>query len=94
MYPLLYNSELESLSNILGATNTGFTGSEISRILQICNIPDNYQGLTKRVRLFNSFECNIYGNSDCVYLFIKESMMPSRWLSNQEAESTMRNSNK
>lgn len=42
MYPLLYNSELESLSNILGATNTGFTGSEISRILQICNKPDNY----------------------------------------------------
>ena len=51
MYPLLTNSEIESLSNILGATETGLTGREITRILQLCSIPDNNQGLTNRIQL-------------------------------------------
>ena len=38
--PYLTNSELERISNILGETSSGFTGSEISRLLAICNIPD------------------------------------------------------
>lgn len=92
MYPLLTNSEIESLSNILGATETGLTGREITRILQLCSIPDNNQGLTKRIRLFNSFaeKANSDQNSDCVYSFIKEAMMPARWLSNTQAEQKMR----
>lgn len=92
MYPLLTNSEIESLSNILGATETGLTGREITRILQLCIIPDNNQGLTKRIRLFNSFaeKANSDQNSDCVYSFIKEAMMPARWLYNTQAEQKMR----
>lgn len=92
MYPMLSSSEIESLSNIIGATETGLTGSEITRILQLCRIPDNYQGYTKRIRLFNSFaeRINIDQNSDCVYSFVKETMMPARWLSNTEAEEKMR----
>lgn len=92
MYPLLSSSEIETISSIIGATETGLTGSEITRILQLCRIPDNYQGYTKRIRLFNSFaeRISIDNNSDCVYLFIKETMMPARWLSNTEAEHKMR----
>ena len=39
-FPALNNAELESISNILGDTTTGFTGSEISRLLSLCHIPD------------------------------------------------------
>lgn len=74
MYTKLLNSELEKISNILGATNGGFTGSEISGLLMICSIPDIDSNNTKRYRLFNAFadKCNRNGNSDCVYRFIKE----------------------
>lgn len=86
MFPRLINSEVEEISNILGATNGGFTGSEISRLLEVCSIPDIDSSNTKRKRLYNAFanKCNSHNNSDCVYDFIKESFMPARWLSRVE----------
>lgn len=91
MFSSLTNSELEEISNIFGATNDGFTGSEISRLLDICSIPDIDSNNTKRYRLFNSFanKCNQVGNSDCVYRFIEEAFMPSRWLSRAEEKEKM-----
>ena len=86
MFPRLVQSEVEEISNILGATNGGFTGSEISRLLEVCLIPDIDPTNTKRKRLYNAFakKCNSNNNSDCVYDFIKEAFMPSRWLSKVE----------
>lgn len=83
MFPRLLNSELEEISNILGATDGRFTGSEISRLLEICAIPDIDSTNTKRKRLFNALadKSNATGNTDCVYAFIQEAFMPSRWLS-------------
>lgn len=92
MFPLLNNSELERLSNILGDTKSGFTGSEIGRLLKLCSIPDIMSTMTKRIRLFDAFaeRCNQDKNSNCVYQFIQEALMPSRWLDAPEAKETMR----
>lgn len=91
MFPILVNSEVEEISNILGATKSGFTGSEISRLLEVCLIPDIDPTNTKRKRLYNAFayKCNSNNNSDCVYDFIKEAFMPSRWLSRVEEKEKM-----
>lgn len=45
---------LEQLSNVLADTETGLTGSEISRFLKDCGIPDPDPSITKRIRLFNA----------------------------------------
>lgn len=88
-FPYLTNSELERISNILGDTSSGFTGSEISRLLSICHIPDAWPNGTKRIRLYNSFAqfCNQSKSSNCVYAFIQEALAFPRWLdSPQERE--------
>jgi len=89
--PYLTNSELERISNILGETSSGFTGSEISRLLAICNIPDAWPNGTKRIRLFDSFAncCNQNKNSNCVYAFIQEALALSRWLDCPSGRETM-----
>lgn len=81
-YPVLSNSELERISNVLGDTSSGFTGSQITRFLSICGISDAMPNGTKRIRLFNSFadHCNKNKSSNCVYRFIQEALNPSRWL--------------
>lgn len=89
--PYLTNSELERISNILGDTSSGFTGSEISRLLSLCNIPDAWPNGTKRLRLFNSFAnySNQNKNSNCVYAFIKEALAPARWLDSPTGRAAM-----
>ncbi len=91
-FPRLNNSELESICNILGDTQQGFTGTEIGRLLNLCSIPDDTTNTTKRIRLFNSFvhRCNLDGNSHCVFQFIQEALQPSRWLNNPIAKEDMR----
>jgi hypothetical protein len=49
--PKLNEANLEALSDILGATNTGLTGSEIGRYLRECGCPDPIPQMTKRIRL-------------------------------------------
>jgi uncharacterized protein (TIGR02391 family) len=50
--PMLGDAHLQALCDILGATDTGLTGSEIGRHLSACRIPDPLAGATKRHRLF------------------------------------------
>ena len=92
MFPNLNNSELERISNVFGDTQKGFTGSEIGRLLRLCAIPDTAPTMTKRIRLFDAFanRCNQDRNSNCVYQFIQEALMPSRWLDAPEAKNEMR----
>ena len=45
---------LEMISNILGDTTEGLTGTEIHRFLLQANIDDIDQTNTKRYRLFNA----------------------------------------
>lgn len=91
-FPRVNNSELERLCNVLGDTSTGFSGSEIGRLLSICSIPDDCSNGTKRIRLYNSLanRCNSDKNSNCVYQLIQEAMMPSRWMDNPNAREEMR----
>jgi hypothetical protein len=49
--PKLNEANLEALSDILGATDTGLTGSEIGRYLGECDCPDPIPNMTKRHRL-------------------------------------------
>lgn len=90
-FPYLTISELERISNVLGDTSSGFTGSEISRLLSLCNIPDAYPNGTKRIRLFDSFAkcCNQNKSSNCVYAFIQEALTLSRWLDFPSGRETM-----
>ena len=91
MFSDFNNSELERISNILADTDTGFSGTELRRLLEVCKIPDIESNAAKRVRLFNAFAnwCKTLGNSDCVYHFIVEAMMPARWLDKPHEKSVM-----
>ncbi len=91
-FPRLTESEVERISNILGDTASGFTGSEIGRLLEICHIPDAWPNGTKRIRIFNSLaeQCNRDQTPNCVYRFIQEALMPSRWLDAPSACAEMR----
>ena len=50
--PPFDEANLEQVSNVLGDTNTGLTGSQIGRYLQECGIDDVDPINTKRIRLF------------------------------------------
>ena len=91
MFSDFNNSELERVANILADTDTGFSGNELGRLLSVCKIPDVEPNATKRVRLFNAFAnwCKTLGNSNCVYRFIMEAMMPARWLDRPHEKSAM-----
>jgi uncharacterized protein (TIGR02391 family) len=52
--PSFSQANLEEMSNVLGDTSTGLTGSEIGRYLRECGINDPQQGITKRIRLYEA----------------------------------------
>lgn len=50
-YPAWEPSVVQSVADVLGATDTGLTGAEIGSLLAGLKIPDPGSGVTKRVRL-------------------------------------------
>jgi hypothetical protein len=50
--PELDEANLQAVCDILGATDSGLTGSEIGRYLRECNCPDPVPQMTKRLRLY------------------------------------------
>jgi uncharacterized protein (TIGR02391 family) len=54
--PAFRITSLEQVSNVLGDTGTGLTGSEIGKYLRQCGISDPLPGMTKRVRLFEALQ--------------------------------------
>jgi hypothetical protein len=50
--PKLNDPGLQAICDILGATDTGLTGSEIGRYLHECGCPDPIPQMTKRHRLY------------------------------------------
>lgn len=52
--PSFNEVNLEQVSNVLGDTSTGLTGSEIGRYLGECGIDDPIPGMTKRIRLYEA----------------------------------------
>lgn len=89
-------SVLEMISNILGDTNNGFTGSEIHRLLLQSNIEDMTQKgvmIAKRTNLFNSLANNQNKNkcSNQILVFIKNALTPERYVNNHEEFERLRN---
>jgi hypothetical protein len=50
--PKIKDANLQAICEILGATDTGLTGSEIGRYLHECGCPDPIPQMTKRHRLY------------------------------------------
>jgi hypothetical protein len=48
----LDEANLQAICDVLGATDTGLTGSEIERYLRECGCPDPIPQMTKRHRLY------------------------------------------
>jgi len=72
------DANLEQVANVLGATDTGLTGSEIGRYLCECGIVDPLPQMTKRVRLYQAFldRQRTDGCSNNVCAFIQRVMNP------------------
>lgn len=71
---------LQSISDIFGATDRGFTGTEIERYLNECNIPNSFPALAKRHRIFEALKAkqSADGCGNNVAAFIQHSMNPVR----------------
>ena len=52
--PKFDEANLQAISDLLGDTESGPTGSEIGRYLRECGIPDPTPQMTKRHRVFNA----------------------------------------
>lgn len=84
---------LEMISNILGDTEQGLTGSEIHNFLLQTKIEDISPKLTKRTRLYNALanSQNIHKCSNQILAFIQNALSPSRYVNNQEEFERLRN---
>ena len=86
--PCFSSAILEEISNILGDTNQGLTGSEIHIFLLQANIDDISEkdlSLSKRKRLYNAFanEENKNKCSNKILIFIQTVIAPSRYVNNE-----------
>jgi uncharacterized protein (TIGR02391 family) len=81
-YPAWEPSVVQSIADVLGATDTGLTGTEIGSLLAGLGIPDPGSGITKRVRLGHALVSKQATDnaSNCVIRFIREAMMPVRYI--------------
>jgi len=84
--PCFSSENLQSISDILGDTYAGLTGSEIGQILLQCGIDDVSPEITKRHRIYNAFaeyqNRKQYGNH--VVGFIHKAMNPVRYTDNPD----------
>lgn len=81
LIPPFEPSVLESISDVLGATDGGLTGSEIARTLAQVRVTDVSPTMTKRHRLYSALanRQNKDGVGNCVVAFINEAMAPVRY---------------
>ena len=74
-------SVVEGVANILGDTNRGFTGSEITRLLDSCDIADINPDYSKRHRLCEALLARQHQDraSNAIVGFLIEAMAPVRY---------------
>jgi uncharacterized protein (TIGR02391 family) len=72
---------VEAVSDVLGATDTGLTGTEIGQLLSASNVPDLYPTESKRHRLREALLARQFKDSasNCIIRFICEAMSPVRY---------------
>ena len=79
---------LEMISNIIGDTNEGLTGTEIGHFLAEAKIEETEKDktLTKRIRLFNALAQNQNKNkcSNQILIFIQKALAPARYVSDRD----------
>lgn len=78
-------ASLESICKILGDTNNGLSGTEITKYLSECNIKDPQLNSTKWKRLYDSLTLK-QRNDQCannIIAFIQHVIRPSRHVDNQ-----------
>lgn len=82
----LDEANLHALADILGATDTGLTGSAMGRYLRECGIDDPIPDMTKRHRLFAALKQrqNADGCANSVLAFVKHVMNPVRHVGNKD----------
>jgi len=84
--PPIDGSVLEGISNVLGDTSNGLTGTEIGKFLQEVSILDIDSTNTKWKRLYNAFVTfqNRKQLSNNILTFINKSMNPARFIGKNE----------
>jgi uncharacterized protein (TIGR02391 family) len=84
--PKLDDANLQALCDILGATDTGLTGSEIGRYLGECGIADPIPQMTKRHRLYEALRArqNADACANNVLKFVTHVMSPVRHVGHRE----------
>lgn len=92
-YPKLESNILRSISSIIGDTNAGLTGSEISKYLRDSRIDDPCPGITKRDRVFEALNQRQEQErcSNNVFAFLKKVMHPSNYTNNESLFDQRRN---
>jgi uncharacterized protein (TIGR02391 family) len=75
---------IEGVSDVLGETNSGLSGSEIGRLLARCRIDDLMPSMTKRHRLREALVARKArdGASNCVIAFVTAAMTPVTYRDN------------
>jgi hypothetical protein len=78
--PSLPLNVLERICDVLADTSTGFTGSEIGKLLSRLNIADSQPQMTKRVRLYEALRQrqDTDRSANLVVAFMQESINPVR----------------
>ncbi|ALG09694.1 TIGR02391 family protein [Kibdelosporangium phytohabitans] len=84
LYPPWNAQVVEGVADVLGHTDHGMTGSQITRLLAELNIPDLQQRDTKRVRLRHALLAaqDKDGTAGSVVAFVNRSMEPVRYRDN------------
>ncbi len=80
------DANLQALCDILGATDTGLTGSEIGRYLHECDIPDPIPQMTKRRRLYQALreKQSVDGCANNVLKLVTHVMNPVRHVGSRD----------
>lgn len=84
--PAFSDPSLQALCDILGATETGLTGTEIERFLAQCGIDDVAPSVTKQHRLFAALRAKQIADrcANNVLQFLTHAMSPVRHVRNRE----------
>lgn len=84
--PRLGQSEIELIARALADTTFGFTGTELGMYIPQYGFKDTDPTITKHKRLYNAFceRVTREQNSDCIFIFLQNTLNPIRGLHNQE----------
>lgn len=93
--PPFSSSTLESLSDIIGETVNGLSGTQIHRFILQANMEDisyNERFISKRKRLYDAFvhELKTHHCSNNIVLFLQLVLYPARYVDNPELFNTRR----